>query len=324
VQRVSRRVTTAAVALLCAFTLAGCGQVDLSKSVSNRTTVKSGDAFTDKALRLVDPCKLYTPELVASLGKDIGQVPSRSSYSSCSLTIGEASTNKKVNLGVNLSDHLFSAPKQTGKQLSGLPVTESQAQTGCTETAITARDPDKGISTVVGGDFSGNPCEIGAKLIAGVVGAIAKNPPKYEDTPGSLVAHDPCADVDDKTLSSVLGGTAVVKSPDSIRDCRFRTGNTGSERGEVANSYQISEEPFQYNASAKPTKVDVSDKVKGAAQFKDQYATNKCVISWVQRALAGGKGENVEVSYGRLDGEPEDTCAKALVVAKAVAAKLSS
>jgi hypothetical protein len=323
VQRVSRRVTTA-LALLCAFTLAGCGQVDLSKSVSNRTTVKAGDAFTDKALRLVEPCKLFTAELVASLGKDIGQVPSRGGYSSCSLTIGEASTNKKVNLGITLSDHLFSAPKQTGKQLSGLSVNETQAQTGCTETAITARDPDKGITTVVGGDFTGNPCEIGAKLIAGVVSAIAKNPPKYEDTPGSLVTRDPCADIDDRTLTSVLGGSTVVKSPPTIRECDFQTGKTGNEKNEVTLSYEIGEDPFQYNASAKPTKVDLTDKVKGAAQFKDQYAPNKCVISWVQRALAGGKGENVEVAYGRLDGEQEDTCAKALIVAKALAAKLSS
>ncbi|MFD1044488.1 hypothetical protein ACFQ1S_02225 [Kibdelosporangium lantanae] len=319
----SRRVTTA-VALLCAFTLAGCGQVDLSKSVQNRTTVKTGDAFTDKALRLVEPCKLYTPELVASLGKDIGQVPSRGGYSSCSLIIGEAATGKKVTLSINLSEHQFSAPKQTGKQLSGLSVNENQTQTGCSEVAITARDPDKGINATVGGDFTGNPCEIGVKLITAVVGSIAKNPPKYEDTPGSLVGRDPCADVDDRTLTSVLGGTTVVKSPETIRDCRFQTGTTGSEKNEITTSYEIGDDPYQYNATAKPTKVDLTDKVKGAAQFKDQYAPNKCVISWVQRALAGGKGENVEVAYSRLDGQQEDSCAKAQIVAKAVAAKLSS
>lgn len=322
-QRVSRRVTTA-VALLCAFTLAGCGQVDLSKSVQNRTTVKTGDAFADKALRMVEPCKLYTPALVASLGKDLNLIPSRGGYSSCSLTIGEAGTGKKVNLSINLSERQFSAPKQTSKQLSGLSVNESQTQTGCTETAITARDPDKSITTTVSGDFTGNPCEISTKLIAGVIGAVAKNPPQYDATPGSLVARDPCADLDDKTLTSVLGGSAVVKSPETIRDCRFQTGKTGNEKNEVTVSYEINEDPFQYNASAKPTKVDLSDKVKGAAQFKDQYAANKCAISWVQRALAGGKGENVEVAYGRLDGEQEDTCAKVLVVAKALAAKLSS
>jgi hypothetical protein len=307
--------------LLCAFTLAGCaGQVDLSKSVSNRTTVKAGGSFGDDMLRQIEPCGLFSKETIASIGQaDPNKSADRSGYSDCNLQIKDSTGKSVINLLVKVGDSLFAAPKQTGKQINGLSVSELQTSTGCTETAVTGRDPDRGITVQVVWD-GGDPCKVGGKLIEAVIKTMATNPPKYENTPGSLVNHDSCADMDDKAVKDLLGADAQ-KSPYGIRACTFTSKDASLS---LYVTYAIDFEPFANNSSDHPAKVDLTDKVKGAAQWKDTISPNKCQIEWVQRALAGNRGENVNVSFERVPPDPkEDPCAKVLPAAKALAGKLS-
>jgi hypothetical protein len=305
--------------LLCALTLAGCaGQVDLSKSVTNRTTVKASGSFGDEALRMIEPCGLYTDDLIAGMGKKDPKAaaPDRRGYSECSYSIKDTAGKSDVRMSIKIGESLLAPPRQTDKQISGLLVYETRTSSGCTESAVTGRDPDRGITVQVLWD-GGDPCTASVKLIDGAVKTIASNPPKYPDTPGSLVSLDPCAGIDDGAAASMLG-EAPDKVPFGIRSCTFGTKDVA-----IDVRYNIDFEPFANNSSDKPTKVDLTDKVKGAAQWKDSISPNRCQIEWVHRALAGGRGENVNVSYQRSPADPaEDACAKVLPAARAVAAKL--
>src|SRR5262249_48740144 len=151
---------------------------------------------------------LFTPEVISAVGKDNKQTGTRTGYSACGLSVKDVSGTKNISLSIDLSDSLIDAPKQSNKQLSGLVVTESRSSTGCSETPVTGRDPDRGITLILGPqDLPSDPCELAGKFIDAVINVLVTNPPKYEDTPGSLVSRDPCTDVDDKTLSDLLGGT---------------------------------------------------------------------------------------------------------------------
>src|SRR5262249_56848030 len=92
---------------------------------SSRSAGKSGDAYLDASLRLVDPCKLFTPETIAAVGKDSGLTSNRTGYSQCSHQVKDATTGKTISITLNLSDIIIGAPKQTGKQLAGLVVSEN-------------------------------------------------------------------------------------------------------------------------------------------------------------------------------------------------------
>lgn len=305
---------------MCAFALAGCaGQVDLSKSVSNRTTVKAGGGFDDDSLRLVSPCGLLTKDVIAAVGKDGGRKPEQGDYSDCSVGITDTTGKISITLSVKVGEDLFDAPKQTNKQINGLVVYETRTSSSCSETAVTGRDPDRGI-TVQASAESGDTCDWANKAIAPIINLMATNPPKYQATPGSLFNRNPCADLDDKTASDILGKPAQ-KSPFGIRSCSYTPGSISAT---ITVTYSIGGDPYQLNSSDKPVKVDVSDKVKGAAQWKDAISDNKCDISWVQRQLNGGKGENVLVAFERIPANPgEDVCAQAKVAAAAVASKTS-
>ncbi|TCO57333.1 hypothetical protein EV192_106810 [Actinocrispum wychmicini] len=306
---------------MCAFALAGCaGQVDLSKSVSNRTTVKAGGGFGDDALRQIEPCGLLNKDVVAAVGKASNDTASRTGYSECSLYVTDTTGKVKIGLGVKVGESLFDAPKQTNKQINGLVIVESRTSSGCSESAVTGRDPDRGVTVSATAD-SGDTCDWAGKAINAVINLMATNPPKYPATPGSLVTRDPCADLDDKTAAGILG-KAAVKSAYGIRSCSYTPGSSGVT---ITVSYDIASDPYTLNSSSKPVKVDLTDKVKGAAQWKDSISDNKCDIGWAQRQLNGGKGENVEVSFERSQPVAgEDVCAVAKTAAVAVAGKVSA
>jgi hypothetical protein len=300
------------------LTLAGCaGQVDLSKTVTPRTTVKASGSFTDDALRQVDPCKLLTDQLVDSIGK---KKPSssvnRSGYSECTMLITDKPTGKQnINLTVKIGADLLGVPKQTSKSIRGLGVFETSGTASCTQNAIT--DKDHGIIAQVyweGGDMCGSA----AKMLESVVRQIAEKPPLYQETPGSLVTLDPCAAIDDATARGILGATGS-KSEYGIRSCLYQ-----ADRIAVAVEYTIGDDPFTSNSSRNPVRVDVTDKVKGASQYRSSISSKKCVIEWVHRALSGNRNENVRVSFERSPEDPkEDPCAKTMEAAKAVAGKLA-
>jgi hypothetical protein len=300
------------------LTLAGCaGQVDLSKTVTARTTVKASASFTDDALRMVEPCKLLTDQLIDSIGKKrSNSVVNRSGYSECNILITDKQTEKQsINLTVKIGADLLSPPKQTSKSIRGLGVFETSGTSSCSQNAIT--DKDYGIVAQVfweGGDM----CAAAAKVMESVVKQIAEKPPIYPETPGSLVTLNPCAAIDDTTARGILG-VAGSKRKYGIRSCLYQ-----ADLVVVAVDYTIGDDPFTSNSSRSPARVDVNEKVKGASQYRSSISQKKCIIEWTHRALSGNRNENVRVSFERTpEDTKEDPCAKTMAAAKAVAGKLA-
>ncbi|MET0234748.1 MAG: hypothetical protein ABW224_08945 [Kibdelosporangium sp.] len=296
--------------------LAGCaGQVDLTKTVTPRTTVKASGAFNDEALRMVEPCGLFTDELVSSIGKKKAtSAPNRQGYSECAMPITDTETGKQtINLTVKIGVDLLAAPKTTGKTIRGLGVYETRGSASCTQSAIIERDPEQGIVAQVYWD-GGDMCAAASKLIESVIKQLAGKPPVYQDTPGSLVKLEPCAALDDTTVRNILA-EAGQKTPYGIRTCLYR-----GKAPYIEVEYSIGADPMSGNSSNNPVKIDLTDKVKGAAQYRERIAPNKCVVEWVHRALSGNRNENVRVAFERSPAQPgEDPCAKAVDAAKAVA-----
>lgn len=319
VHAVSRRAWIA-TALVCGLTLAGCaGQADLSKTVANRTTVKATSAFGDEALRTVDPCKLFTDDVLNSIGQKKTEAVTRTGYSECGTVAKNDAGDKDITVTVKIGDDLFAAPKQFGKHLSGLGVYETRTSTGCTMSAVTGREPDRGITVLAVSDGAGDPCAAATKMMEATVKTLASNPPRYESTPGSLVALDACAGMDDSVATTVLGAKPT-KIPFGVHACTFQ-----NKQVTAFVRYTIDFDPFSIFSSSRPAKVEVSDKVKNAAQWRDSISPKKCQIAWVHREVKGNRGENVMVAYERMPAdESEDICAKALAVAKGVAGKLPS
>ncbi|WP_173140670.1 hypothetical protein [Kibdelosporangium persicum] len=313
--RSARVWLTAAVML----TVAGCaGQVDLGKSVTNRTTVKAAGSFNDDALRTVDPCGLLADDLLSTIGKKKQGVPDRRGYSECSHSVTDPASGKDIRFVVKVGADLIGAPKQVGKSIAGLGVFETRTSSGCSQTAVTTRGPDHGLVVAAYWD-SGDPCDAAIKLLEGVVRTISEGKSKYDDTPGSLVRLNPCAAIDDKSAAAITGAT-TQKEPDDIRGCRYRT-----RPAYISVKYTIDFDPGQTARSYSPVKVDLTDKVKGAWQFKTNISPDKCQIEWVHRALSGNRGENVNVSFERDPPDPgQDPCAKAVEAARLVATKLAT
>jgi hypothetical protein len=311
----SARLCLAAALVL---SLAGCaGQVDLSKTVTPRTTVQASGSFNEEALRMVEPCSLLTDEVITSIGKRRStSAENRTGYSECTMPITDKETGKQtVNLTIKIGADLLSAPKQTSKSVRGLGVYETRGTTSCTQSAITDRDKGIGVVAQVFWE-SGDPCGAATKLLESSLSTMIQKPPLYPDTPGSLVKLDPCTGFDDATLKSLVGND-VEKSPYGIRSCNFRVRLTYASL-----EYTIDGDPMTGNSSRKPVKVDVTDKVKGATQYQG-LTPNKCYIEWVHRALAGNRGENVKVGFERPSSEPgTDPCVKAMEAARAIAPKL--
>ncbi|ONI85282.1 hypothetical protein ALI144C_13315 [Actinosynnema sp. ALI-1.44] len=294
------------------LTLAGCaGPTDLGKTVTNRRTVKATGSFTMDGLRTIDPCALYTPELLASIGRKPDQAPSRNGYSQCGHNVSE------YRLQIKLGDDLIGAPKQTSKTLAGLGVYETRTGNVCVQTAILGRDPELGIIGQVGSD-SADPCPAATKLLESVMKQIADGQAKYPDTPGSLVSQDPCAAMQDKDVTQIVGEGAK-KQPSDIRYCRFV-----SKAAYIAVQYTIGRDPATTTKSNNPTKYALPDKKEGYV-YKPEVAPNKCQVEWVHRALEANFTENVSVAFEPVGDPPAgmDTCVYAKGAAAAVATKLA-
>nr|WP_157529103.1 DUF3558 domain-containing protein [Kibdelosporangium sp. MJ126-NF4] len=312
----SARVWPAAVLVL---TLAGCsGQVDLGKSVSNRTKVQAAGSFTPDGLRGVNPCALLTDDLVGSIGKKkSGSVPNLNDYSECSFDITDQS-GKRIALLVRLGDDLIAPPKQTSKTLAGLGIYEGRTSTGCDMTAIIGRKPDLGIVTRVNWE-AGDPCPAANKLLEDVVKQISEGKAKYPDTPGSLAKLDPCAAIDDATVNGIVGGSPQKQLSD-IRVCQWE-----SKDATFSVKYAIGRDPETTLKSYNPTKVKLTDKVVDAFQYKTDASSKKCQIEWKHRGLEGNFTENVNVSLDPADQKSTiDTCPFVKAAAEAVAGKLPS
>lgn len=313
----SVRLRSLAAALLCGLTLAGCaGQVDLSKSVANRKTVKAGGGYGAEALRAVDPCGLLPDTLLNSVGKKGTSGPAFRDYSECDVSIKDSSNKVPVTISLKIGEALFSPPKQTSTQINGLPTFPDQSSTSCAHTAITGREPDRGIVARVIYD-GGDPCKIAVKVLEATVKMIAENPPKFPPTPGSLVTLDPCAAFKDDVVNGLVG-EATAKEPYGLHTCHYQ--------GKDVNlnvRYAIDIDPMTGNVSEHPVEVDLAPGIK-AAQWKSSSGQAKCQVEWVHRQISGpNRGENVNVSWERSPAQVgEDPCAKALAAAKALAPTL--
>jgi hypothetical protein len=118
--------------------------VDLPTSVTNRTTVKAGGSFGDEVLRTIDPCKLFTDDLLNGVGEKGAGLPDRRGYSECGTNIKGPTGKSDIRLIVKVGEDLFATPKQTSKTINDLPIYDSRTTWGRNVSAITGREPSRG------------------------------------------------------------------------------------------------------------------------------------------------------------------------------------
>ena len=185
------RLTCAVLVAAAALTACSSG-VDLTRSVSARTTVAAptsgadagpvDPALTEAKLRAVDPCGLLDARLLGDIGTAKGQ-PSGDPFQGChaNVTINGQQATISVTLGdaVPELDHDAIA-------LAGLRVLEAKLDTGCTEKAVTQDSPSRAI--VVRTDLKGgDSCGIGKQVLTAVIARLRTAPPQLP-AGGSVMA----------------------------------------------------------------------------------------------------------------------------------------
>jgi hypothetical protein len=319
------------VVALCAGAGGCAAKVDLAKVTYTRTTVpaaapntggggstastgtpKTNDpAFASEKLRVIDACKLFDNDLLSSVGTPADN--NTDDFSRCSNFMKDT-TGKELNLTLTLGEGLIEDPSKADKNIGGLPgiVSELDDKTACFVTAVTETSPNRGVKVQVGGK-AGNMCDLGAKVLEGVLGKIRNNPPKYDIKPGSLVEVDPCTLPSDSDVSGVMG--AAKSEPTSLHWCSW-TGGSATLWVWLRSGV----DPAKIADPAKTSKVDVGG--ISATQELDTNST-KCEVAWSHLPIKGNIAEVVSVSYLTSSAKQgEDLCAKAATIAKALVPKL--
>ncbi|WP_424188918.1 DUF3558 family protein [Actinokineospora sp. G85] len=320
------------VAVLCLVTVvSGCGGPDLAKTTGQRTTVPAaeglsdpgastsdpgpdgdGGQFSDAALRRINPCELMTAEILAEFG-----TPARSrlrDFGLCSNYMKDPS-GKELHFTLTIGETATSRNPEGDLKIGGLPVAQSELddKTACFVTAITATDPNRGVSVQTGSDTAGGLCEPGRRLVELAVQKIAEDKPQHQVRKGTLIDIEPCTFLDDDVVAAAIG-TGASKKPTSLHGCAFNTSGVS-----LRLEFSVATDPDKLATAAKTTPVDLGGVT--AQQRAETTSSARCSLDWAHLPFEGAEGdaEVVSVDYTRYKAESgEDPCAKALDVAKAV------
>ncbi|SDC49875.1 Protein of unknown function [Actinokineospora iranica] len=321
------------------MTLAGCGSgVDLAKTTYQRTTVPAtadlggtgdgpsgpsktsgGDPFKAENLRKVNPCGLMDTETLTAFGE-----PANSrlrDYVLCSNYMKDTD-GKELNFTLTLGELASGSQAKTTKTIGGLEASESELndKTACFVTAITERDPARGITVQTGGDGPGDLCTPGRKLLETVVNRIRDDAPLLELAKGTLVDLEPCTLVPESALTPVIDDGAKPR-PSGLHTCDWNAaGNSFSI------TFKIGTKPDDLAEAAETTPVNLG----GGVTAQQKHETNsgvRCRLEWAHVPYPADSeiAEVVSIDYSRYEPQPdEDACAKTQAVAKALIPRLPS
>jgi hypothetical protein len=332
-----------ALAALCAVAAvaggaAGCGAgTDLAKVTFQRSTVPArpgeqttdddedsagsgtpltnvGDsAFTTARLRAVDPCGLLDNDTLGAFGTPAD--PDPSGIDECGDFMHD-SAGDDFDVDVTVGEQLDDVDSATSKA-DGLPVAEDKASDGeaCFEKIVTQTSPTLGIELQI--DYDGHdPCAPARKLATAIVEHIRTDPPLRTNSAGSLAAVDPCTTLDTATASAVLGAKPEL-DPDGLFGCDWRT-----DGFDLTVEFSVDSDPKSDTSSGTPKPVNIG---VAAYEFPSTDVFPSCEVKWTTKADvdSDGDGEVVDVEYDNIDDAAKvDTCAKAVVAAKAVLGKV--
>ncbi|WP_285745197.1 hypothetical protein [Lentzea sp. NBRC 105346] len=327
-----RAVLAIAAALV---TLAGCASgPGLDKHVSNRRTVPANaantantvdptsgqssgkpvdPAFAVEKLRLVDPCKLMSKDLLEPFGKPDTRY-SGSAYTRCSNYMKDTS-GKDLNFSVEVGYQMSYELSKATKQLAGLKSYEQKLDSGaCFISAITQENPPIGVRMQVGYK-TGDACEAGRKLLESVIKKLKSNPPKYTVKKGSPIELDPCTVPDQAAIKEGSGEGARMLLY-GLHSCGWNTRTVN-----LTLDFRLTYVPKDNKFDDKQTEVDLGNGVKGY-QTLQETAYPTCNLLVLLTKDGNGNGEVVAISVAGSKEDQFDRCAKAQAFAKALLPKL--
>lgn len=326
----------AALAVAAALvTLVGCASgPGLDKSVSSRRTVPAkaqqvsdptgstrpsgtkgkpvDPAFAAEKLRLVDPCKLMSKDLLEEYGTPDTRASS-SGYTRCSNYMKDKD-GKDLNFSIELGYAMTFEATKADKQLGGLRSYEQKLDSGaCFVSALTQENPAFGVRMQVGYK-SGEPCEPGRKLLDTLLKKLKNNPPKYSLKKGTPIELDPCETPDAATIEQVAGGTAKSLVY-GLHTCGW---NTRTVNAVLDFRYQYL--PKDNRFDDKQTEVDLGG-IKGYQVLTDNsYPT--CSLNVPLTKDGNNYGEIAVFDVSGSKDDRFDRCAKAQDFARGVLPKL--
>ena len=324
-----------AVALCALLVLSGCAGADLAKhkpyprstiqanagketESSAPTPTDSADggpvdpAFAPEKLRVIDPCKLLDPDVLAQFGAP-GE-PSPSGFSRCS-NFMEDKGGKDLAVTVETGQTMTTELKNADKQLAGLKSYEQTLDTSaCFVSVITQEKPALGLTVQIGYK-DGDSCGIGRVVAQSVVELIKKRVGAQTPPRDSLVTLDPCVLADQAAVTAAVGSVNRV-FPYGLHNCSWV-----SDGREVTLDLRWSFIPPDRKFDTEQTEVDLGGGTTGY-QLANAGAYPSCSVKWVQRLNPGDKGELVEVKSAGPKKNEFDRCAAAVGFAKAVLPKI--
>ncbi|MDQ3401864.1 MAG: DUF3558 domain-containing protein [Actinomycetota bacterium] len=341
--RASTRRWSLVSVLVLSTVLAGCGSgVDTKKVSFPRETVPAGeeigpgggdetktetgggtaapksgdDAFTSENLRLVDPCELMGKDVLAAFGE-----PAENrlrDYVLCSNYM-KTPAGVDLNLTLTVGELVSSGSKDKNLTVGGLPALQSELddKSACFITALTEKNPDRGITVQTGGKAT-DQCDPGRKLLEAVVNRIRSGATPLAVVKGSMAELKPCEVVDAAVITSAMGEAADGR-PTGLHLCNW------SARGvSMSLQFKLGYKPEDLKDAAKTKEVDLGGGVTGY-QESNTSSGARCELEWTHVPYPPDteRAEVVSIDFSRYEPKAgEDPCAQVMTLAKAVLPKL--
>ena len=303
--------------------LAGCGeQTDLTKVTYPRTALppvtdqaSAGDSerLTAEGLRLIDPCGLLDPTVLAKYGEPEDNVAQ--DFDGCRNYMRDAngeSLSMSVRVGETLTDGDL---EKSTEQIGGFKARVSTVEGACFVTLVVEQaDPVVGV-TLQTGYKAADPCPPAREVAADLAQRLSTTGAVREPRPGSLLPLDPC------TLPGALPAEAVpgAAEPDpfGLHQCSWRS--RGGAELELEFAYRI--DPGESGAPEPRVPVSLGGGVT-AHQVLTEQTFAKCQLGWTHLADTGGLGDVVEIEVRDIGDTGLDVCAAAVTFAKDLLPKL--
>ncbi|HEY0451785.1 DUF3558 family protein [Actinophytocola sp.] len=322
-----RGILLAATAVAIMVVVSACGgTVDTAKVTYTRTTVPAGQAntatatgaprsndpaFTVEKLRTLDPCKLLTNDILASVGKPAKS--NRNDFGECSNYMADPD-GSDLNITLTVGDSITNAT-DAQQNIGGLPALESELDSGdaCFITVVTSTSPNFGIVIQAGGAAK-DLCKAGRTVMTAVVDLIRTNPPEYDVAKGTLLDLDPCQALDRAAITPAVG-TADEGSPYNLHWCNWNTGTAS-----LGLWFRVGLDPKTGASDAKT--VDLGSGVTGY-QKATASGVASCELQFAHRPFGSGDAEIVHLFYDKQKpAKGEDPCVATQALAKTLISTL--
>lgn len=315
-----------AAGVVATSALSACGGPDLGKENFARTTVPAaGDSgatsgpITDPAvapavLRDLLPCQFVDKTAMSPLGTMQGDATASSTQFDACVAKATDPGGKEIRASVEVGGIVTFASDKTTGAVGGLPqveVPDLGGGAGCVVSALTARNPDFGVSFRI--DYTGgDACAAGRKLVATAVEKLHDNPQKYVPGPGTLLAVDPCSVLDEAAVDGVVKGGKPRAS--GLHSCDWG----------LIPSVRVTMFPGIAPAEGDGwLKADVGTPNQAYAK-QGTTSGSSCQVKWQHRQWKEDHVEVVQLEYSNSDAQADkdDPCGKTVGLAKQLAGKL--